>query len=571
MRKRFFQEHFPLGKIDNDFLFADTKEKNDNFRRFLQNLIKYSGLLESEQDYILLPKKISKSWYCSFKLSDYIRYKFGSQYTFKLLNYCWPERTIEPDDSTQPHWHLFDFHTVKYSSNKKFLEDLILFVRHIYTNIHWRIGPQNKIFLVGGYAIENLFIIAQEIGGFDNLLEKLDLESIYRQVCNSNVSRFAKMFFPEINPQLEQKNSNSTAAHCFHQPLFTTQISRKRLGKYLLGMRYIFPHSIISGLNEGKNIGMAPITKEFGGIYTPTKLCRIFPLNIGPSNRCTFVREDSLIVPDRILALNILEAGKIALERNYNLTQLSLVELQSWVTGIYYREILKQKLPELIFKRPTNFQDLPKDEREEMIVALVLKAQNGDKAAKSIICEEYQEMVWRISRKYFCPGQNEWDLFQHGNIGLLRAINDFNPIKNNAFNPFVIVCIERSITDTIKTATRKKRQSEGTFSLNAYLGNKNDRTFLDIIPGPESVDPFVKIADEESLEDLMSYLTKILSPRQRQVFIELLSTERKSLSEIAKKLNMKPKSVDNDRTKIKEKIKEKVFPLFPHLATLIRS
>ena len=68
---------------------------------------------------------------------------------------------------------------------------------------------------------------------------------------------------------------------------------------------------------------------------------------------------------------------------------------------------------------------LSKDEEE----ILLEKLPNGDKAARSILIERNLRLVVYIARKFENTGINIEDLISIGTIGLIKAVNTFNPEK----------------------------------------------------------------------------------------------------------------------------------------------
>ncbi|HHV99683.1 MAG TPA: RNA polymerase sporulation sigma factor SigF [Clostridiaceae bacterium] len=101
-----------------------------------------------------------------------------------------------------------------------------------------------------------------------------------------------------------------------------------------------------------------------------------------------------------------------------------------------------------------------KDDEEEMkdinendknTIELIKKAKNGDKQAQSILVENNLGLVWSIVRRFQNRGYEVDDLFQIGSIGLIKAINKFDPSFEVKFStyavPMIIGEIKRFIRD----------------------------------------------------------------------------------------------------------------------------
>jgi RNA polymerase sporulation-specific sigma factor len=84
---------------------------------------------------------------------------------------------------------------------------------------------------------------------------------------------------------------------------------------------------------------------------------------------------------------------------------------------------------------------LNKDEEE----ILLMKLPSGDKAARSILIERNLRLVVYIARKFENTGINIEDLISIGTIGLIKAVNTFNPEKKIKLATYASRCIENEI------------------------------------------------------------------------------------------------------------------------------
>lgn len=82
--------------------------------------------------------------------------------------------------------------------------------------------------------------------------------------------------------------------------------------------------------------------------------------------------------------------------------------------------------------------------REEMFT-LWKKAKKGDRNAKQRILELNLRLVVPISRRYHRPGMDLMDLIEEGNLGLLQAIDKFEPKKGYRFSTYATYWIEQFI------------------------------------------------------------------------------------------------------------------------------
>lgn len=82
-----------------------------------------------------------------------------------------------------------------------------------------------------------------------------------------------------------------------------------------------------------------------------------------------------------------------------------------------------------------------KDEREE----LIREAQSGSREAMSLLVEENTGLVWSVARHFFGKGSDPDDLFQLGCLGLLKAVEGFDPAYETRFSTYAVPKISGEI------------------------------------------------------------------------------------------------------------------------------
>ena len=83
---------------------------------------------------------------------------------------------------------------------------------------------------------------------------------------------------------------------------------------------------------------------------------------------------------------------------------------------------------------------LSKDEEEDLVNKL-----NSDESIRSILIERNLRLVVYIARKFENTGVNVEDLISVGTIGLIKAVNTFNPEKKIKLATYASRCIENEI------------------------------------------------------------------------------------------------------------------------------
>ena len=216
----------------------------------------------------------------------------------------------------------------------------------------------------------------------------------------------------------------------------------------------------------------------------------------------------------------------------------------------------------------------------EHTLALIEKAHEGDKAARDTLAEENMGLVWSMVRRFANRGVEMEDLCQIGSIGLLKAIDKFDPSFEVCFSTYAVpmilgevkrylrdnnsIRVSRSLRDTAYKAiyTREnllKRQSkEPTLcEIAKELGvSKEEIAYaLDAIQSPVSLyepvytdggDPLYvmdqlsdkKNSEEHWVEDLsLGEAMQRLPDRERRI-IDMRFFEGKTQTEVAEEIHI---------------------------------
>ena len=102
---------------------------------------------------------------------------------------------------------------------------------------------------------------------------------------------------------------------------------------------------------------------------------------------------------------------------------------------------------------------------DDTTIELIIKAQNGDTDARNIIIDKNTGLVWSVVRRFRNRNVEIEDLFQIGCIGLIKAVDKFDPSFNVRFStyavPMILGEIRRYFRDdgTIKVSRSLKELS----------------------------------------------------------------------------------------------------------------
>ena len=103
-------------------------------------------------------------------------------------------------------------------------------------------------------------------------------------------------------------------------------------------------------------------------------------------------------------------------------------------------------------------------------IALIQKSHEGDEEARTRLVEENAGLVWCIVKRFYHRGTEAEDLFQIGNIGLLKAIDKFDLSYEVKFSTYAVPMIAGEIKRFLRDdGMIKVSRSLKELSYKAYL------------------------------------------------------------------------------------------------------
>ena len=159
------------------------------------------------------------------------------------------------------------------------------------------------------------------------------------------------------------------------------------------------------------------------------------------------------------------------------------------------------------------FSPLLTAEEEVYFARLALK---GDEAARKRMIESNLRLVVKISRRYLNRGLSLLDLIEEGNLGLIRAVEKFDPERGFRFSTYATWWIRQTIERAIMNQTRTIRLPIHVVKeLNVYLRAARELTQkLDHEPSPEEIARMLDrpVEDVQKMLSLNERISSIDSP-----------------------------------------------------------
>lgn len=139
----------------------------------------------------------------------------------------------------------------------------------------------------------------------------------------------------------------------------------------------------------------------------------------------------------------------------------------------------------------------------------------GDDAARDVLIEKNMRLVAHMAKKYAAADRDTQDLISVGTIGLIKAINSFNPDKGIRLATYAAKCIDNELLMMLRS--EKKTQRE--VSLYEPVGKDKEGNEISIIEtvSCEPVDIVGDMVFNQRVKVIADNMDKVLDEREAYI------------------------------------------------------
>ena len=201
---------------------------------------------------------------------------------------------------------------------------------------------------------------------------------------------------------------------------------------------------------------------------------------------------------------------------------------------------------------------LEADEEAEAIAGL---GGEKDQQVKTSLIEHNLRLVVYIAKKFDNTGVGVEDLISIGTIGLIKAINSYNPDKNIKLATYASRCIENEILMYLRRNSKTKAEVSIDEPLNVDWDG-NELLLSDILGTEEEI--IYKDLENEVERKMLSKAIEKLSERER-IIVDLryglssIDGEEKTQKEVADMLGISQSYISRLEKKIIKRLKKEMI------------
>ena len=224
-----------------------------------------------------------------------------------------------------------------------------------------------------------------------------------------------------------------------------------------------------------------------------------------------------------------------------------------------FQKLVLSRSKELYYIGGSDVLPAPLEPKREAYVISKLKT-DQEQEARSLLIEHNLRLVVYIAKKFDNTGVGVEDLISIGTIGLIKAINTFNPVKNIKLATYASRCIENEILMYLRRNSKTRMEVSIDEPLNVdWDGNE---LLLSDILGTEE-DTIYKDLEQEAERKILIKALNLLSARERSIIqmrfgIGTVDGEEKTQKEVADLLGISQSYISRLEKKIMVRLRKEM-------------
>ena len=195
----------------------------------------------------------------------------------------------------------------------------------------------------------------------------------------------------------------------------------------------------------------------------------------------------------------------------------------------------------------------PQPITQEQELTLALRARQGDTEAREQLIHSLLRMVVNIARQYQRPGMEILDLIQEGNIGLITAVDKFDPTQGHRLTTLAFYWINKHIQRFLNN------EPDDLVSLDMEIYDGSETLLLSdtiedraTILGGQTIPHIDAVMENEELQSKVREMLSRLSEREQEVLRLLYGLDNYPVlgrNEIAKIIGVREEQVSRIKTR----------------------
>lgn len=189
---------------------------------------------------------------------------------------------------------------------------------------------------------------------------------------------------------------------------------------------------------------------------------------------------------------------------------------------------------------------------------LLMRLEDGDLAVKTVLIERNLRLVVYIARKFENTGVGIEDLVSIGTIGLIKAVNTFDPKKRIKLATYASRCIENEILMYLRR--NNKTRAEVSFDEPLNIDWDGNELLLSDVLGTDN-DIIYKALEEEVDCKLLHLAMRKLTARERKIMefrFGLLDGVEKTQKEVADILGISQSYISRLEKRIIKRLRKEI-------------